>query len=163
MSARATEPKPGEATVVNMPRAEKSMPRAEAPQTPPAPQAPPQAAAAPVAAPKKAGRRRLILMIVVPLVLVVGGGLVLADRRPLRGHRQRLCGAGQGVAVSADIAGRITEVERRREPVGQGRRRAVHHRSGAVPDRARPGECGAGRRRVNVEQLRSPTAPRRRS
>ncbi len=120
MNARATEPKPGEATVVNIPRAEKSMPRAEAPQSPPSPQAPQQAAAAPVAAPKKRGSRRLILMIVVPLVLVVAGAWfyltggryedtdnayvnqakVLAERRRCRPHHR---------------------CQRRREPVGQDR------------------------------------------
>jgi len=52
MNARVTEPKPGEATVVNMPRGEKGQPKAEAPapQSTPSPQA-----AAPEAAPKKKG------------------------------------------------------------------------------------------------------------
>ena len=65
MNARVTEPKAGEATIVNMPRAEKGQTTAEAPapQSPPPPQA-----AAPEAAPKKkGGSRRLILMVAVPL------------------------------------------------------------------------------------------------
>ena len=53
-----------------------------------------------------------------------GRRLVLADRRPLRRHRQRLRAAGQGVDL-----GRRRGPHRRgrggREPGGQGRRRAV--------------------------------------
>src|SRR5699024_9265138 len=64
MNARVTEPKAGEATVVSMPRAEKSA-------TPPQPEAPAQTVSE---APKKKVSRRLILMIAVPLVLVVAGG-----------------------------------------------------------------------------------------
>ena len=71
MNARANEPKSGEATVVSMPRAEKSPVQSEAPaQQQPA--TPP--AALVEAAPKKKGSRRLVLMIAVPLVLVLGGG-----------------------------------------------------------------------------------------
>ena len=63
MTVRGNEQKSGEATVVSMPRAEKSAPQPEAPIQ-----------SAPDAAPKKKGSRRLVLMIAVPLVLVVAGG-----------------------------------------------------------------------------------------
>jgi membrane fusion protein (multidrug efflux system) len=105
MNARVTEPKPGEATVVTMPRAET---RAEKSTPPQQPEAPAQAAA-PVAAPKKKGSRRLILMIVVPLVLVVGGGYFW-----LTGGRYEDTDNANveqaKVSLSADISGRISGV-----------------------------------------------------
>ena len=109
MSARATEQKPGDATVVNIPRAEKSAPRAEAPQSPPAPQAPPQAAAAPAAAPKKRGSRRLILMVVVPLVLIVGGAWFYLTGGRYEDTDNAYVQQAK-VSLSSDVAGRITAV-----------------------------------------------------
>ena len=100
MNARVTEPKAGEATVVSMPRAEKSA-------VPPQPEAPAQAASE--AAPKKKGSRRLILMIVVPLVLAAGGAYFW-----LTGGRYEETDNAyvqqSKVSLSADIAGRITAV-----------------------------------------------------
>jgi membrane fusion protein (multidrug efflux system) len=108
MNARATEPKPGEATVVTMPRADKGAPKAEAPAAPqgqPAPQA-----AAPEAAPKKKrGSRRLILMVAVPLVLVVAGGWFWLTGGRYEDTDNAFVQQSK-VSVSADIAGRITSV-----------------------------------------------------
>jgi len=107
MNARVTEPKPGEATVVNMPRGEKGQPKAEAPapQSAPSPQA-----AAPEAAPKKkGGSRRLILMVAVPLVLVVGGGYFWLTGGRYEDTDNAYVQQAK-VSLSADIAGRITAV-----------------------------------------------------
>ena len=107
MNARVTEPKAGEATVVNIPRAEKGQPKSEAPAPQSAP--PPQAAAPEAPAKKKGGSRRLILMIAVPLVLVVGGG----DFWLTGGRYEDTDNAyvqQAKVSLSADIAGRITSV-----------------------------------------------------
>jgi membrane fusion protein (multidrug efflux system) len=104
MNARATEPKPGEATVVNIARAEKSAPKPDAP-----PQQPPQAALASEAAPKKRGSRRLVLMVVVPLLLIVAGAWFYLTG----GRYQDTDNANveqAKVSLSADIAGRITAV-----------------------------------------------------
>ena len=110
MNARVTEPKPGEATVVSIPRAEKSAPAAEAPQQPAAP--PPQAAApapTPEAPKKKGGSRRLILMIAVPLVLVVAGGWFWATGGRYEDTDNAYVQQSK-VSLSADIAGRISSV-----------------------------------------------------
>jgi len=107
MNARVTEPKPGEATVVNMPRGEKGQPKAEAPapQSAPSPQA-----AAPEAAPKKkGGSRRLILMVAVPLVLVVAGGYFWLTGGRYEDTDNAYVQQAK-VSLSADIAGRITSV-----------------------------------------------------
>ena len=107
MNARVTEPKPGEATVVNMPRGEKGQPKAEAPapQSAPSPQA-----AAPEAAPKKkGGSRRLILMVAVPLVLFVGGGYFWLTGGRYEDTDNAYVQQAK-VSLSADIAGRITAV-----------------------------------------------------
>jgi len=107
MNARVTEPKPGEATVVNMPRGEKGQPKAEAPapQSAPSPQA-----AAPEAAPKKkGGSRRLILMVAVPLVLVVAGGYFWLTGGRYEDTDNAYVQQAK-VSLSADIAGRITAV-----------------------------------------------------
>jgi membrane fusion protein (multidrug efflux system) len=107
MNARVTEPKAGEATVVNMPRGEKGQPKAEAPapQSAPSPQA-----AAPEAAPKKkGGSRRLILMVAVPLVLVVGGGYFWLTGGRYEDTDNAYVQQAK-VSLSADIAGRITAV-----------------------------------------------------
>src|SRR6478672_902247 len=106
MNARVTEPKPGEATVVNMPRAEKGQPKAEAPAPQSAPS--PQAAAAPEApAKKKGGSRRLILMVAVPLVLVVGGGYFWLSGGRYEDTDNAYVQQAK-VSLSADISGRIT-------------------------------------------------------
>jgi len=107
MNARVTEPKPGEATVVNMPRGEKGQPKAEAPapQSAPSPQA-----AAPEAAPKKkGGSRRLILMVAVPLVLVVAGGYFWLTGGRYEDTDNAYVQQAK-VSLSADISGRITAV-----------------------------------------------------
>ena len=107
MNARVTEPKPREATVVNMPRGEKGQPKAEAPapQSGPSPQA-----AAPEAAPKKkGGSRRLILMVAVPLVLVVAGGYFWLTGGRYEDTDNAYVQQAK-VSLSADIAGRITAV-----------------------------------------------------
>ena len=108
MNARVTEPKPGEATVVAMPRAEKSAPHAEAPAQQPQ-QPGPQAAAPVEAAPKKKGSRRLILMIVVPLVIVVGGAYFWLNGGRFQDTDNAYVQQAK-VSLSADIAGRITAV-----------------------------------------------------
>lgn len=111
MNARVTEAKPGEATVVSIPRAEKSAPvekpvLAEAPQQP----AQPQAATPPAAAPKKkSGSRRLILMIAVPLVLVVGGAWFYLTGGRYEDTDNAYVQQSK-VSLSADIAGRIASV-----------------------------------------------------
>jgi membrane fusion protein, multidrug efflux system len=105
MNARATEPKPGEATVVNIPRAEKSAPRAEAP----APQSAPPAAAPVAVAPKKRGSRRLVLMVAVPLVLAVAGGYFWLTGGRFEDTDNAYVQQAK-VSLSADIAGRITAV-----------------------------------------------------
>jgi membrane fusion protein (multidrug efflux system) len=107
MNARVTEPKAGEATIVNMPRAEKGQTTAEAPapQSPPPPQA-----AAPEAAPKKkGGSRRLILMVAVPLVLAIGGGYFWLTGGRYEDTDNAYVQQAK-VSLSADIAGRITAV-----------------------------------------------------
>ena len=107
MNARVTEPKAGEATVVNIPRADKGQPKAEAPapQSAPSPQA-----AAPEAAPKKkGGSRRLILMVAVPLVLVVAGGYFWLTGGRYEDTDNAYVQQAK-VSLSADIAGRITAV-----------------------------------------------------
>ncbi len=110
MSARATEPKSGDATVVNIPRAEKAAPRAEAPSPQSQPQQPPQAAAPAAApAPKKRGSRRLILMIAVPLVLAVAGGYFWLTGGRYQDTDNAYVQQAK-VSLSADIAGRITAV-----------------------------------------------------
>src|SRR5689334_23996100 len=111
MNARATEPKPGEATVVNIPRAEKSAPRNEAPRAEaPAPQQPPAQAAAPEAAPKKKrGGRRLLLMVVVPLILLVAGGWFYLTGGRYQDTDNAYVQQAK-VSLSADVAGRITAV-----------------------------------------------------
>jgi membrane fusion protein (multidrug efflux system) len=107
MNARVTEPKAGEATVVNIPRAEKGQPKSEAP----APQSPaqPQAAAPQAPARKKGGSRRLVLMIAVPLVLVVGGAWFWLTGGRYEDTDNAYVQQAK-VSLSADIAGRITAV-----------------------------------------------------
>src|SRR3569623_1851956 len=106
MNARVTEPKAGEATVVNIPRADKGQPKAEAP----APQStPPQAAAPEAPAKKKSGSRRLILMIAVPLVLVGCGGYFWLTGGRYEDTDNAYVQQAK-VSLSADIAGRITSV-----------------------------------------------------
>ena len=98
MNARVTEPKAGEAIVVNIQRAEKGAPQPAAPAE----------TVAPVAAPRKRSNR-LILMVAVPLVLAVGGGYFWLTG----GRYQDTDNANvqqAKVALSADIAGRIASV-----------------------------------------------------
>ncbi len=92
MNARVTKPKPGDAQPVVVPMQE--APRVEAPKLA---AVPPEAPPAP--APKKRNVRRLVLMIVVPLALAVAGGYFCLTGGRYRRYRQRLCAAGQGVAV----------------------------------------------------------------
>ena len=107
MNARVTEPKPGEATIVNMPRADKGQPKAEAPAPQSTPQ--PQADAPEVAPKKKSGSRRLILMVAVPLVLVIGGGYFWLTGGRYEDTDNAYVQQAK-VSLSADIAGRITSV-----------------------------------------------------
>ena len=107
MNARVTEPKSGEATVVSMPRAEKSPVQSEAP----AQQQPAAPPAAPVeAAPKKKGSRRLVLMIAVPLVLVLGGAYFWLNGGRYQDTDNAYVQQAK-VSLSADIAGRVASVK----------------------------------------------------
>ncbi|MEP7241006.1 MAG: HlyD family secretion protein [Devosia sp.] len=103
MNARATEPKPGEATIVNLARAEKSPP-----QPGPGPAAAP-AAEAPAAAPKKRNSRRLVLMVAVPLILAAAGGWFWLTGGRYEDTDNAYVQQAK-VSLSADIAGRITSV-----------------------------------------------------
>src|SRR3569623_1717080 len=150
MNARVTEPKAGEATVVNIPRADKGQPKAEAP----APQStPPQASAPEAPAKKKSGSRRLILMVAVPLVLVVGGGYFYLTGGRYEDTDNAYVQQAK-VSLSADIAGRITAVNvGENEPVKAG---AVLFTIDPQPyqialDQANAALASA---RVNVEQLK---------
>jgi membrane fusion protein (multidrug efflux system) len=107
MNARVTEPKAGDATVVNIPRAEKNQPKAEASAPQSAPQ--PQAVAPEAPTRKKGGSRRLVLMIVVPLALVVGGGWFWLTGGRYEDTDNAYVQQAK-VSLSADIAGRITGV-----------------------------------------------------
>jgi len=151
MSTRATEPKPGEATVVTMPRAEKSPPKAEAPQPQQSPQ--PQAAAPEAAPKKKGGSRRLILMIGVPLVLALGGGYFWLNGGRYQDTDNAYVQQAK-VSISADVAGRVTSVSvGENQPVKAG---AVLFTIDPQPyqialDQANAALASA---RVNVEQLK---------
>ena len=144
MNARVTEPKAGEATVVSMPRAEKSA-------TPPQPETPAQTA--PAAAPKKKGSRRLVLMIAVPLVLAVAGGYFWLNGGRYEDTDNAYVQQAK-VSLSADIAGRITGVNvGENQPVKAG---TVLFTIDPQPyqialDQARAALASA---RVNVEQLK---------
>jgi membrane fusion protein (multidrug efflux system) len=125
MNARVTPPAEGEAEVVKLPSAEAPRPaQPEQPAPAPQPSAPQPAAPPPPAnaapsrpqpgAPqqeqKKRGPLRLILMIIVPLILVVGGVYFW-----LTGGRYEDTDNAYVtqpiVSISADDAGRITEVD----------------------------------------------------
>src|SRR3569833_133710 len=156
MSARATEPKAGDATVVNKPRAETGPPKADAPAPQadaPAPGAGPQAAAPEAPAKKKGGSRRLILMVAVPLVLVVGGGYFYLNGGRYEDTDNAYVQQAK-VSLSADIAGRITAVNvGENQPVKAG---AVLFTIDPQPyqialDQANAALASA---RVNVEQLK---------
>ena len=156
MSARATEPKAGDATVVNMPRAEKGPPKAAAPApkaAAPAPGAGPQAAAPEAPAKKKGGARRRILMVAVPLELVVGGGYFYLTGGRYEDTDNAYVQQAK-VSLSADIAGRITAVNvGENQPVKAG---AVLFTIDPQPyqialDQANAALASA---RVNVEQLK---------
>ncbi len=101
MSARTNETKAADATVVTMPRAEKSSPQPETPA--------PAAPAPEAAAPKKRGGRRLILMVAVPLVLVVAGGWFWLNGGRYEDTDNAYVQQAK-VSLSADIAGRISAV-----------------------------------------------------
>lgn len=108
MNARVTEPKPGEATVVEIARAEKSTPQAETVTEPSV--APAPAAAAPAeAAPKKKGSRRRLLMISVPLVLIVVGGYFYLNGGRYEDTDNAYVQQAK-LSISADIAGRVNSV-----------------------------------------------------
>ena len=98
MNARVTEPKAGEATIVSMPRAEKS-----------APPAPEVAAPAEAAPKKKGGSRRLILMVAVPLILVIGGGYFWLNGGRYEDTDNAYVQQAK-VSLSTDIPGRIQSV-----------------------------------------------------
>jgi membrane fusion protein (multidrug efflux system) len=125
MNARVTPPAEGEAEVVKLPSAEAPRPaQPEHPTPAPQPSAPQPATPPPPAneAPsrpragepqqeqKKRGPLRLILMIIVPLILVVGGVYFW-----LTGGRYEDTDNAYVtqpiVSISADVAGRITEVD----------------------------------------------------
>lgn len=101
MNAHASEPKAGEAEVVTISRDANAKGKPEpTPVAPPAAEAPPKK--------KRSGRSRL-LMIAVPLVLLVGGGWFY-----LNGGRYEETDNAyvqqSKVSLSADVAGRITDV-----------------------------------------------------
>ena len=67
---------------------------------------------------------RLLLMVSLPLAMAVGGGYFWVTG----GRYQETENANvrqSKVSIASDTSGRIVEVERRRQPAGQGRRRAV--------------------------------------
>ena len=98
MSAR--NEKTGEAEIIEMPKAERSAPAAEPAVA---------TAAAPAPAPKKRNGRRIILMAGVPVILAaVGGYFYLTGGRYQETDNAYVEQAK--VALSADVAGRITSV-----------------------------------------------------
>ena len=101
MPNRNSEAKSGDATVVNIPRAEKSA-------TPPS--APTEAAAPDEAVGKKKGNRRLVLMIAVPFVIAVGGGYFWLSGGRYQDTDNAYVQQAK-VSLSADIAGRISAVD----------------------------------------------------
>ena len=107
MNARVTELKSGEATMVNVPRAEKSpaQPEAVTLRQPAAPRA-----ATVEAVPKKKGGRRLVLMIAVPLLLVLGGGYFWLNGGRYQDTDNAYVQQAK-VSLSADIAGRVASVK----------------------------------------------------
>lgn len=135
MNARANPPKPGEATVVTLPSA-----AAEAP------------AAAP-AAPGKKRSRRWLLLVSVPVVLAgVGGYFWLSGGRYVDTDNAYVQQAK--VALSADVAGRVTEVDViDNQPVKAG---DVLFTLDPEPYRIAlsQAEAALAAARVNVEQLR---------
>ncbi|MEO8756192.1 MAG: HlyD family secretion protein [Devosia sp.] len=142
MSARVTESKAGEATVVSMPRAEKSAPQPETPIE-----------SAPAAAPKKKGSRRLVLMIAVPLVLIVAGGWFYLTGGRYEDTDNAYVQQAK-VSLSADVAGRITAVNvGENQPVKAG---AVLFTIDPQPYQIALDQSNAAlaSARVNVEQLK---------
>lgn len=103
MNARVTDPKAGEASVVTMPRAEKSPSAAEAPQT----QSP---SAAEATQPKKRNGRRLALMTGVPLLLVAAGGWFWLTGGRYEDTDNAYVQQAK-VSLSADVAGRVSAVK----------------------------------------------------
>lgn len=106
MNARVTDPKAGEASVVTLPRAEKSSPAAEAPQT----QSPSAEAAQPAAAPRKKNGRRFVLMAGVPLLLVAAGGWFWLTGGRYEDTDNAYVQQAK-VSLSADVAGRVSDVK----------------------------------------------------
>ena len=97
MSARNTESKSGEAEIIEMPLAEKPAPAMEAPRPEAAP------------APKKRNGRRIAIMVSVPVILAaIGGYFYLTGGRYQDTDNAYVQQAK--VAISADVAGRITSV-----------------------------------------------------
>ncbi|MCF1740892.1 HlyD family secretion protein [Paradevosia shaoguanensis] len=95
MNARVTEPKQGEAVAVDAPKVAEAKPAPE-----PAPAAP---------QPKKRNPRRIVLMAVVPVILVAGGAWFYLNGGRYEETDNAYVQQAK-VAISADIAGRITTV-----------------------------------------------------
>jgi membrane fusion protein (multidrug efflux system) len=143
------DPKPsvnGQAQVVHLPTSEAPKPAhpGPAPAMAPAPDAPPK---------KKRNLRRLVLIILVPLLLAVGGAYFW-----LTGGRyedtDNAYAQQPKVALSADVAGRITEVDvKDNQPVKAG---DVLFRVDATPYRIALDQANASlaAARQGVEQLR---------
>ena len=106
MNARVTDPKAGEASVVTLPRTDKTAPAAEAPQSP----SPAAEAAKPAAAPKKKNGRRLLLMTGVPLLLVAAGGWFWLTGGRYEDTDNAYVQQSK-VSLSADVAGRVADVK----------------------------------------------------
>lgn len=169
MNVRVSEPKPGEATLVSMPIAERSEPQPpplpQSPAQPAAPQAPVQplrvvpATAAPASpvpaqpAPKKRRTGRLVLMLAVP-VLLAGGGAYFWLNGGRYEETDNAYVQQAKVALSADIAGRITGVNVvENQPVKAG---DVIFTIDPEPYQIALEQANAalGTARVNVEQLK---------
>ncbi|MET3926067.1 HlyD family secretion protein [Devosia sp. 2618] len=105
MTARVTDPKPGEASVVPLPLADKATPKAETPQAPLLHSVTNEEAPAE----HKSNARRNILMVSVPLIIVAAGAWFY-----LTGGRYEETDNAYvqqpKVSLSADVAGRVSQV-----------------------------------------------------
>ena len=111
---------------------------------------------------KKKRSRRLVIMVSVPVMLARGRWLFLAHRRALSGNRQRLCPAGQGLALGRRR--RPHRLGRRaREPGRQGRRLLFTIDPEPYRIALAQADAALATARVNVEQLKVAYGTARRS